>query len=242
MSNSTTLLDTIAANQAAKEIVMNALADAFSPASLWGRHASACNGLAWGYYGGNYQIGLTSNAVANGTVTLTASATNYLYADPNTGAVSINTTGVPTGKIPLYSIVTGSTSVTSFTDLRSFQPSATPPVSAIGVYDIGIYVEGLTSNSEVVWEFVAPRGWTLPAGASGAAVAQAAATASTTYTISKNGASIGTIAWAASGTVGTISVTSSTSFAPGDILSLAGPATADATLANIAVTLAGTRP
>ena len=123
MSNSTTLLDTIAANQAAKEVIMNALADAFSPASLWGRHASACNGLTWGYYGGNYQIGLTSNAIANGTVTLTASTTNYLYADPTTGALSINTTGVPSGKIPLYSIVTGTTTVTSYTDLRSYQPS-----------------------------------------------------------------------------------------------------------------------
>lgn len=242
MSNSTTLLDTIAANQAAKEVIMNALADAFSPASLWGRHASACNGLTWGYYGGNYQIGLTSNAIANGTVTLTASTTNYLYADPTTGALSINTTGVPSGKIPLYSIVTGTTTVTSYTDLRSYQPSATPPVSSSGVYDIGIYVEGLTTNSEIVWEFVAPRAWTLPAGASGAAVAQVAATGSTTYTLAKNGTSIGTIAWAASGTVGTISVTASTSFAAGDILSLTGPATADATLANIAVTLAGTRP
>ena len=73
-------------------------------------------------------------------------------------------------------------------------------------------------------------------------VAQVAATGSTTYTLAKNGTSIGTIAWAASGTVGTISVTASTSFAAGDILSLTGPATADATLANIAVTLAGTRP
>lgn len=120
MSNSTTLLDTIASNQAAKEVVANALFDAASPAMIWGRHASACSGLTWGYYGGTY----AANSISNGTLTLTASTTNYVYGDNATGAVSVNTTGVPSGKIPLYAIVTGSTSVTSYTDLRSYLPAS----------------------------------------------------------------------------------------------------------------------
>lgn len=120
MSNSTTLLDTIASNQAAKEVVVNALFDAASPSMIWGRHASACSGLTWGFYGGQYG----ANAIANGTVTLTASTTNYVYADNSTGAVSVNTTGVPTGKIPLYTVVTGTTTVTSYTDLRSYAPTS----------------------------------------------------------------------------------------------------------------------
>lgn len=119
MSNSTTLLDTIAVNSANKESVANALFDAASPGMLWGRHASACSGLTWGYYGGQYG----SNAIANGTVSLTASTTNYVYADNSTGAVSVNTSGVPAGKISLYTIVTGTTTVTSYTDLRSFSPT-----------------------------------------------------------------------------------------------------------------------
>ena len=49
MSNSTTLLDTITSNQAAKEVTANALFDAASPSMIWGRHASACSGLTWGY-------------------------------------------------------------------------------------------------------------------------------------------------------------------------------------------------
>ncbi|MEM5389231.1 hypothetical protein VSR68_37605 [Paraburkholderia phymatum] len=65
------------------------------------------------------------HAIANGTLTLTASTTNYVYADPTTGAVSVNTTGYPSGKVPLYSIVTGTTTVSSYTDCRSYQPSAT---------------------------------------------------------------------------------------------------------------------
>lgn len=120
MSNSTTLLDTIATNQSNKEVVVNALFDATSPTMLWGRHASACTGLTWGFYGGTFG----STAIANGTVTLTASTTNYVYADNATGAVSVNTTGVPGSKIPLYTVVTGATTVTSYTDVRSYAPSA----------------------------------------------------------------------------------------------------------------------
>lgn len=138
MSNSTTLLDTIAVNQANKEAIVNAILDALSPASLWGRHASACSGLTWGYYGGNYQIGATSNAIANGTLTLTASTTNYIYADATSGAIASNTTGVPAGKIPLYSVVTSATQATSYTDLRSYQPSATASTSTGTVTSVAL--------------------------------------------------------------------------------------------------------
>lgn len=240
MSNSSTLLDTIAANQASKEVVANALFDAASPAMLWGRHASACNGLTWGYYGGNYQVGATAHAIANGTVSLTASATNYVYADATSGAVAVNTTGCPAGSIPLYTIVTGSTTVTSYTDARSYQPGALG--GAAGAYDVGGFIAGTPANGEVVWEFYSPRAWTLPAGASGGAKSGAAATGSSTFTLAKNGTSIGTLAWSAAGTVATLSITSSTSVAAGDVLTLTAPATADATLADIAFTLAGTRP
>ncbi|WP_448167660.1 hypothetical protein [Burkholderia ambifaria] len=142
MSNSTTLLDTIAVNQSNKEAVANALFDAASPGMLWGRHASACSGLTWGYYGGTYMVGATANAIADGTVTLTASTTNYLYADNATGAVSVNTTGVPAGQIPLYTIVTGTATVSSYTDKRSYQPSAIAgvgSVTSVGVSMPGIY-------------------------------------------------------------------------------------------------------
>jgi hypothetical protein len=125
MSNSTTNLDTISTAQSNKEAVANALFDASSPASLWGRHASACNLLTWGYYGGSYTIGTTVNTIANGTLTLAASTTTYVQADPTTGLVTQNTSGFTAGQIPLYKIVTGATTVTSYTDCRSYAPSAT---------------------------------------------------------------------------------------------------------------------
>lgn len=235
MSNSTTLLDTIATNQSNKEAVVNALLDAASPAMLWGRHASACSGLTWGYYGGWYG----GAQINNGTVALTASATNYVYASASTGAVSVNTSGFPAGSIPLYSIVTGTTTVTSYTDQRSNQAAA---ATSSAVYDVGGYVEGTPNASETVWQFYSPRAWTLPSGASGGGKAGTAATASTTFTLKQNGTSVGTLIFGAGSANGTVSITSSTAIASGDLLALVAPATPDATLANIAFTFAGTRP
>jgi hypothetical protein len=118
MSNSTTLLDTISSSQASKEVTANALFDAASPATLYGRHASATANLTWGYYGGYLNIAGTPTAVANGTKTLTNGATNYIEAQPTTGNVSVNTSGFTAANIPLYSVVTAGNLITSYTDLR----------------------------------------------------------------------------------------------------------------------------
>lgn len=108
-------------------------------------------------------------------------------------------------------------------------------------YDLALYVEGLTTASESLLRFTAPRAFSLAAGASGQATAGTAATGSTVLALAKNGSSIGTVTWAAAGTVATISITSTTAFAVGDVLTVTGPATPDATLAGLSVTLAATR-
>ncbi len=125
MANSTTHLDTISQSQASKEVTANAFLDAASPATLYGRRASTCSGLTWGYYGGNVLINGAITQIANGTVGLTASATNYVEATPSSGAVTVNQTGFTAGRLPLYTIVTGAASVTSYTDHRL----ATPPTT-----------------------------------------------------------------------------------------------------------------
>ncbi|KVL59250.1 hypothetical protein WT01_15575 [Burkholderia cepacia] len=118
-------IDQISSTQANKELTMNGLMDAASPVMLWGRHASASFGLTWGYYGGRFMDNTgTAHAIANGTITLGASTTTYIFADNVTGAVSSNTTGFPAGKVPLYSVVTGASTVSSWLDYRSYQPSA----------------------------------------------------------------------------------------------------------------------
>jgi hypothetical protein len=119
MSNSTSLLDQISSSQQGHEITANALLDAASPASIFGRHASACAALTWGYYGGRMLIDGVLTAIANATVLLSASTTNYVEAT-RAGVVSKNTTGFTAGSIPLYTIVTGASTVTSYTDERAW--------------------------------------------------------------------------------------------------------------------------
>ena len=95
----------------------NAYFDAASPATLFGRRQSTTSGLTWGYYGGRWLVDGVLQAIANGTVTLTASTVNYVEST-RAGVVSKNTTGWTPGSIPLYYIVTGASSVTTYTDIR----------------------------------------------------------------------------------------------------------------------------
>jgi hypothetical protein len=115
----TSNLDTILSTQAAKEVTANALFDAVGGVSFGGRHASACAGLTWAGYGGKYRNGSNvTTMLANWTVTLTASTTNYVEFDKTAGAVSVNTSGFTSGRTPLYTIVTGVSTVTSWLDER----------------------------------------------------------------------------------------------------------------------------
>ncbi len=236
MSNSTTLLDTIATNQSSKEVTANALFDAGSVATLWGRRGSTCTGLTWGYYGGWF-----NGQINNGTVSLTASSTNYLMADAATGAVSVNTTGFTAGKIPLYAVVAGATSVTSYTDQRSYQPAALA-ASGAQPYDLLMFFPGTPTGNQVMGRLIVPRAATLPAGLSGSYGSSiTAATGATTLTLAKNGSSIGTVNFAAGASTATLTFSSAVSFAAGNVLTLTNQSTPDATLANVSVSLVGTR-
>lgn len=67
-------------------------------------------------------------------------------------------------------------------------------------------------------------------------------TSDATFTIKKNGSSIGTIVFEdGSPTNVTITFTSAVSFAAGDLLQITAPGSADATLADISITLVGER-
>lgn len=119
MSNSSSNLDYISQSQASKEVTANAMFDAASPATLWGRRASTTSGLTWGYYGGEMRNSAgVHTLVANGSITLTASTGNYIEADPATGALSKSTTSFTPGLIPVYYVLTGTSTVTSYNDLR----------------------------------------------------------------------------------------------------------------------------
>lgn len=121
MANSTTNLDTITTSQAQKEATANALFDALSPSSLFGRRASTTAALTWGYYGGTLMVDGVPTAIANGTIALTASTTNFIEAD-RSGTVFKVTGAFTPGRIPLYSVVTGGSTISSHLDFRLATP------------------------------------------------------------------------------------------------------------------------
>jgi len=119
MANSASNLDLVANGQASVDITINALADAASPASLFGRRQSTTSGLVWGYYGGNMMVDGVLTQIANGSLTLVANTTRFVEAT-RAGVVSSNTVGFTAGAIPLYTVVVGATTITSYTDNRTW--------------------------------------------------------------------------------------------------------------------------
>lgn len=119
MSNSgvTTRPDQVTSGQSGKEVTLNAALDALSPSLLFGRRATSTSGLTWGYYGGVMRVDGVLTSIAEGTVSLTPSTTNYVEVN-RSGTVSVNTTGFTAGRMPLYTIGTGSSTITSHTDNR----------------------------------------------------------------------------------------------------------------------------
>lgn len=118
MADSTTHIDLIDVGQADKEDLANELFDAASPAMLFGRHASECSGLTWGYYGGRY----LSLPIDNDTLLLTGSTTVYIVAARVDGVVSFSAATTnwddEENYIRLYLVVTGVSTVTSYEDHR----------------------------------------------------------------------------------------------------------------------------
>ena len=117
MADSTSPIQQITAGANA-DARINENFDAGSVAMLYGRRAAGTTGFTWAFYGGRY----LSTLVANGTVTLTASSTNYVVANKISGAVSTSTASTNwddgNNYEKLYKIVTGTGLVTSYEDHR----------------------------------------------------------------------------------------------------------------------------
>lgn len=119
------------------------------------------------------------------------------------------------------------------------------PALTGGSYDPAGGVVAKPGGSAVVMRHQVVRSFNLPAAFAGSlAVANTAATASTVFAVWNNHAGtntqIGTITWGVAGTAGTFAAATATSLVAGDILTVVAPATADATLADIAFTFLGT--
>lgn len=117
MSDSVSYLDLIITSQASKELTANAMLDAMSPASLFGRRGQTTAGLTWGFYGGVILVGSTYTRKTNSTISLTDNSTNYLEVD-TAGVLVKNTSGFTSGRIPCYKIIVAAGTVTSYEDWR----------------------------------------------------------------------------------------------------------------------------
>mgnify|MGYP006274006119 CR=1 FL=1 len=107
------------------------------------------------------------------------------------------------------------------------------------VADVGFFFAGTSEDGETMVRYVCARAFTVEASGHAGAAGTAAA-AETIYSIRKNGTQFGTATFAANASSATFSVTS-TSFAAGDIIEILAPGTADGSLADISITLAGVR-
>ena len=84
--------------------------------------------------------------------------------------------------------------------------------------------------------------FTLPSGiANSQAISNTAANAVSTFTLRKNTTSIGTITFSAGGTIGNITFTATQNFSVGDVLKVECPNPQDSALADIAITIKGSR-
>ncbi len=111
----------IISGQGSQEVKANQLFDAVSPAALYGLRGAATTGLVLGFHGGKLLISGVLTTIADGTIALTASATNYVEAHPDTGVVSKNTTAFTPGYLPVATVTTNTTSIvptTGFVDCR----------------------------------------------------------------------------------------------------------------------------
>jgi hypothetical protein len=125
MADLATNLPQIPSNSIDAATSANAVLDAGSPGTHFGFNFATSGGLIFGYLGGVLSIDGVLTRVANGTVTLTASATNYVEMT-RAGVVSSNTTGFTAGRIPLFQCTTNSIVVTNRLDVR--MPMAYPPI------------------------------------------------------------------------------------------------------------------
>jgi len=76
-------------------------------------------GLNFAYKNGRVANGTTITEVAGSTIALTDDTTNYVEVASD-GTVSKNTTGFTLGKIPLFTVVTASSVITTVTDKRTY--------------------------------------------------------------------------------------------------------------------------
>lgn len=119
-----------------------------------------------------------------------------------------------------------------------------PPSGSGGSeYDLSLYVQGVPDNSEYVFEHVCATPFSLPASLTGSqAYARTTSSSNMAWGIYKNLSLVGTVTFATGSATGTFSFASLQSFAAGDRLTIISNSASESnTLANVSITLKGTK-
>lgn len=114
-----TVLQQWATSQANPEIPVNENFAALAHVAVYAKNATTTTGLTWGYLGGRWG----GFAVTTGTLTLAASATNYVVVARATGVISSSATSTNWDNTDdyarVYKLTTGASTVTAEEDHRT---------------------------------------------------------------------------------------------------------------------------
>lgn len=165
--------------------------------------------------------GFTQWGTTSGTSTITpqAIAGTYTFKLPNTDPTvgqNVYVSGFSSGAVTL-----------------SYQDNGG---GSGGINDVAGSADGLLIANQQVARYVADRAYTLGVSNS-KCIAGTAATAQTDLSVTVNGVSKGTLRFAASGTTCTVVGAIGASIVSGDVIKVIGPASPDATLADISITV-----
>lgn len=110
-------MQSIASNQSSAEVPINENFASVAWGEMFAKNPVTSSGLTWGYKGGQIVVNGVLTTIADGTVTLTASSTNHVGVT-QAGVVAVAVTTASALHIPLYTVVTGTSTVTTATDVR----------------------------------------------------------------------------------------------------------------------------
>jgi hypothetical protein len=109
-------------------------------------------------------------------------------------------------------------------------------------YDLMLFIPGIQDDGQLLVELVFVRAVAFPEDLAGSeAYAGAASAAAAVMKLLKNDVEVGTVTFAMASQSGTYDLAGGALFAAGDRLAVTAPATADTTLADVALGLKGVR-
>lgn len=142
------IIDSILTDMSSGNLGITADAGDVDSVALGGGHgaqdADTTTGLTFGYKAFRFHNGLALVTVSAGTILLTASQTNYVEVD-RAGTVSANVSAFTSGKLPLWTITTGTATITAVT----YSAPVRQLIGTAGVVGSMLSTAGATKSIEI---------------------------------------------------------------------------------------------